>query len=213
MTERERKPERLWSSEYGETWTKRNEMGVKEIDAHYVEQFGVSRLSLLERFFEHLDEDARILEVGTNIGTQLLCLRELGFTELYGIDIQREAIEWAHRSRPELDIVEGNLFDIPFKTGFFDVVFTSGVLIHVHSDDLDTAMDEIVRCSDAYVYGHEYFAEEYTEITHNGHDGVLWKGDYVSRYLEGRPLERVDEELLDHRGSDNVDVEFLLRKQ
>ena len=211
MTDCESKPERLWAGEYGGSWTDDNEMGVQEIDAKYTKWFGVSRLSLLERFVGDLREDARILEVGANLGTQLLCLGELGFHRLYGIDIQREAIDRAHRQRPELDIVEGNVFDIPFKDDYFDLVFTNGVLIHVPPEKLDTALDDIVRCSDDRIYGHEYYAEEYTEIDHRGHEGVLWKTDFPSRYLEGRDLELLDIEYLEYDDSENIDVEFSLR--
>jgi pseudaminic acid biosynthesis-associated methylase len=202
----------MWAGEYGEAWTQRNDMGVDEIDELYEERFGISRLELLNRFLGGLDRNVRILEVGANIGTQLLCLRELGFEKLYGIDIQREAIERAHRERPSLDIIEGNLFDIPFKDGFFDLVFTCGVLIHVPDEELDRAMDEIVRCSSDYVFGHEYYAEDHSEITHRGHDGVLWKADFPSRYVGSRPLELVDSIHLEHNDSGNIDVEYLLQR-
>lgn len=211
MSEKDTKPERLWAGEYGEEWTSDNDSDIAEVDAMYRKQFGISRTDLVDRFLGDVDRDARILEVGANIGTQLRFLEEMGFTRLYGIDIQRKAIERAHRRRPQLDIVEGNLFDIPFKDGFFDLVFTSGVLIHVPPEKLDAALDEIVRCSRDLIYGHEYYADDYTEITHRGHDNVLWKTDFPARYRNGRSLETVDVEYLTYADSDNVDVEFLLR--
>jgi pseudaminic acid biosynthesis-associated methylase len=211
MTKKNTKPERMWVGEYGEKWTRRNEMDVDEIDSLYEDRFDISRLELLNRFFGRLDRDARILEVGANIGTQLLCFRQLGFDNLYGIDIQREAIEWAHQERPSLDIIEANLFNIPFKNDFFDLVFTSGVLIHVPDSKLDQAMAEIVRCSSEYVYGSEYYAEERTEVIHRGHDGVLWKTDFPTRFVNSQEVELIDSVHLEHDGSDNTDVEYLLR--
>lgn len=201
----------MWAGEYGEKWTRRNEMDVDDIDKLYKDRFGISRIELLDRFFGRLDRSARILEVGANTGTQLLCLRELGFKNLYGIDIQREAVERAHEERPSLDIIGGNLFNIPFKDDFFDLVFTCGVLIHIPDSKLDQAMAEIVRCSNEYIYGHEYYAEEYTEVTHHGHDGVLWKTDFPARYVNSQEVELIDSVYLKHDGSDNTDVEYLLR--
>jgi pseudaminic acid biosynthesis-associated methylase len=212
MNDNRTKPEQMWVGEYGERWTQRNNMGVEEINSLYRNRFGISRLELLDRFFGELDRDIRILEVGANIGTQLLCFHKLGFENLYGIDIQREAIERAHQERPILDIIEGNVLNIPFKDEFFDLVFTSGVLIHIPEQELDRAMDEIVRCSSEYIFGHEYYSDEYTEIAHHGYDGVLWKTDYPSHYTKSRDLEEVDKIYLEHNDSTNLDVEFLLRR-
>jgi len=212
LSENTTKPERLWAGDYGREWTRDNERDVDQINRLYDERFGITKTALLERFLGDLPADAKILEVGANSGIQLSCLKELGFNRLYGIDIQREAIELAHKKRPELDVIEGNIFDIPFQDGFFDLVFTSGVLIHIPPEKINSALNEIVRCTNDRIYGHEYYSEEYTEIEHRGHEGVLWKADFPEQYMEGRDLQLVDVDYLEHRDSDNIDVEFSLKK-
>jgi pseudaminic acid biosynthesis-associated methylase len=211
MTEGE-DPKSLWEGEFGVEWTERNQATVAEENEWYESHFGVSRTDLMERFLGGLDEDFKILEVGSNVGTQLKCLQEIGFSNLYGIDVQREAVERAHRERPELDIIEGDAFDIPFKDGFFDLVFTQGVLIRVPPEDLGTVMDEIVRCSSRWIYGHEYYADEHTKVEYRGHDDFLWKADFPELYQDGRKLVLEDETHLEYPSSDNRDVEYLLRK-
>ena len=166
----------------------------------------------MERFFKDIDKDAKILEVGCNYGTKLKSLQQIGYKNLYGIDIQPKAIEQAHKNRPELNVIKGNALDIPFKDGFFDVVYTNGVLIHIPPDEINDAMDEITRCTSKWVYGHEYYSDTVTEVKYRGRDRLLWKADFPSMYQEGRDLEVADIEYLDHIDNENTDVEFLLRK-
>jgi len=213
MENKNSKPQRLWAGEYGEEWTEDNYQDVSESNIQFKEKFGISKPDHLKRFFSDIPKDSRILEVGANVGTQLMCLKELEFNNLYGIDIQRKAITTAHQHRPELDSIEGDIFDIPFKNDYFDVVFTSGVLIHIPPKRIDEAVAEIVRCSDKWVYGHEYYADTYTDITHRGHDGVLWKTDFPSKFVEAQDVELTDIEYLNHTESDNVDVTYLLQVQ
>lgn len=213
MNNKSSKPQRLWAGEYGKEWTEDNYQNVAESNKQFKEKFGISKPEHLQRFFADIPKDSRILEVGANVGTQLLCLKDLGFHNLYGIDIQRKAIETAHHHRPELDIIEGDIFDIPFKNDYFDLVFTSGVLIHIPPKRIDEAVSELVRCSERWVYGHEYYSDNYTEIKHRGHDGVLWKTDFPSKFVETENIEVIDIEYLNHTEGDDTDVTYLLQVQ
>jgi len=55
-----------------------------------------------------------------------------GINNLYGIELQQYAIEKAKALTKRINIIHGVADDIPFKDGYFDMVFTSGVLIHIH---------------------------------------------------------------------------------
>ena len=44
-------------------------------------------------------------------------------------------------------------------SGEVKVVFTSGLLIHIHPDNLGKAIDEICRVSKRFVWGFEYYSE------------------------------------------------------
>lgn len=201
-----------WDGEFGEEYTKRNRSDVDGVDQLYNERYGISRTEMLKRTLDDLDRDIRILEVGTNIGSQLKCFQEIGFERLYGIDVQRKAIKEAHKNRPELDVIYGDASDIPFKNDFFDLVFTDGVLIHIPPDIIDDVMDEIDRVSSKWIYGLEYYSEEYQEVNYRGNSELLWKADFPSLYKEGRNVNEVTVNYLDYQGNENVDVEFLLSK-
>jgi len=45
-------------------------------------------------------------------------------------------VERSKQNLKNIDILQGSAFDVPFKDGFFDLVFTSGVLIHLASGDI-----------------------------------------------------------------------------
>ena len=111
-------------------------------------------------------------------------------------------------------MIQGSVFNIPFKNGCFDLVFTSGVLIHLSPSDVAYAMKEIYRCTKEYIWGFEYYASEYTEVTYRGNKNLLWKADFAKLYLElFDDLELVKEERLKYLNCDDVDSMFLIRKK
>jgi len=77
--------------------------------------------------------------------------------------------------------------DIPFKDGYFDMVFTSGVLIHISPGNINRVLDEIYRCSREYIWGFEYYADDYTEVNYRGHESLLWKTNFPKLYLDRFP--------------------------
>ena len=54
---------------------------------------------------------------------------------------------------------------------------------HEHSE-LEEAMEEIHRCTRHYVWGTEYWSEDWVEIPYRGHGDLLWKTDYARIYSE-----------------------------
>lgn len=203
-----------WSGDFGKEYTDRNVFSLEELDTLYKSKYGVTRTELNQRFLEGMDRSIRVLEVGSNVGNQLLCLQSMGFVNLYGIELQSYAVELSKARTKRINIIEGSAFDIPYKDGYFDLVFTSGVLIHINPSDIVWALREILRCTREYIWGFEYYADEHTEITYRGHKELLWKADYAKLYLaQFEDLKIVKEERLKYLTSDNVDAMFFLRKK
>ena len=212
-------PVRTWCGAFGRAYTNRNEdETVEDVDAEYEESFGITKTMLFERFLGGLDHDARILEVGCNVGVQLEALCELGFSNLYGVDVQRGALQTASTRRGGFEVVQADGRSLPFADDAFDLVFTVGVLIHIPPSMIDGVLDEIVRCSRELIYGCEYYAPSYTEVVYRGESGVMWKTDFASRYEMERELELVDSKRLVYEGDDPYTVNdqfvssFLLRQ-
>ena len=203
----------VWSGNFGQKYTKRNFRSLKETDDLYKDGFGITRSELNHQFLDNIDRNIKILEVGSNIGNQLLYLQEMGFKDLYGIDVQIHALELAKSRTKEINLIHGSAFDIPFKDGFFDFVFTSGVLIHIRPEQINLAMDEIYRCTKRYIWCWEIYAPEFTSIPYINYSDLCYKADYAALFLERfDSLRLIKEEHFEHRTADNPHRMFLLEK-
>lgn len=203
-----------WRGSFGREYTDRNPQDTSSLDALYQRNYGITRTILDQRFLQTVPPSARILEVGCNIGNQLVLLRQLGYTSLHGIEIQSYAVEKARKQLPDAIFKEASAFAIPFPDQYFDLVFTSGVLIHIAPEDLPRALDEIRRVAKTWIWGFEYYAPATTEIMYRGHSGLLWKSDFAQIYLRRfADLELVREERLRYLENENTDTMFLLRRK
>jgi pseudaminic acid biosynthesis-associated methylase len=203
----------FWQGDFGQEYTLRNSRTQQEWDQFHLDTWGITKIDMYEKFIGHLPKDARILEVGSNTGMQLAGLQRMGFTNLFGIEIQPNAVELSKKYTQHINIIVGSGLDIPFKDNYFDLVFTSGVLIHIAPDNLPVIMKEIVRCSRKYVLGFEYYADKIEEINYRGNKGFLWKADYSSLFLQHCPqLKATRKEFYKYLSDNNVDAMYLLEK-
>lgn len=203
-----------WAGEFGKEYTDRNALTLEEMERLYQKNYGVTRTEMNLEFIGDLRRSIRILEVGSNIGNQLLCLQNMGFQTLYGIELQEYAVEISKSRTKHINIIQGSAFDIPFKDNFFDLVFTSGLLIHIAPSDIEQVLREIHRCTKKYIWGSEYFADSYTQVEYRGHTELLWKTNFVKLYLDTFPdLRIVKEKRYKYLDNDNVDSMFLLEKR
>jgi ubiquinone/menaquinone biosynthesis C-methylase UbiE len=114
---------------------------------------------------------------------------------------------------PWAKLMGGSVLNIPFRDASFDLVFTSGLLIHIAPQDLPAAMAEIHRCAKDWIWGLEYYALEITEVPYRGQVGLLWKADYARIYTDRfADLELVKEKRLPYLDNDNMDSMFLLHR-
>jgi pseudaminic acid biosynthesis-associated methylase len=203
-----------WMGAFGKEYTDRNALTLEQMDELYKKNYGITGTELYEEFVGGLERSIKILEVGSNIGNKLVMFQRMGFKHLYGIEINSYAIEHAKANTKGINIIQGSAFDIPFKDGYFDLVFTSGVLIHIAPTDIEKALREIYRCSKRYIWGFEYYADTYTEVKYRGHDKLLWKTDFANLYLSFfGDLELVNEKRLKYLENENIDTVFLIRKR
>jgi len=206
---------RTWMGDFGREYTDRNPQGVEETEDYCCRTYGLARTEMNERFVGALDRSLRVLEVGCNVGNQLACLQRMGFTDLVGIELQADAVARGRERTEGIDLRQGSAFEIPFEAGAFDLVFTSGVLIHINPADLPRALDEVHRVTRRYVWGFEYYAPEVTAIEYRGRRDLLWKADYAGEYLKRfADLALVRGEMFPYRDEpDKRDAMFLLEKK
>ncbi|UCD55372.1 MAG: methyltransferase domain-containing protein [Candidatus Omnitrophota bacterium] len=204
---------KIWTGKFGREYTNRNTLSPDKLEKLYRDNYGITRTALNKMFLDKLDRSMRILEVGSNIGLQLVCLQRMGFKNLYGIESQDYAVELCKKNTRNIKIIKGNALNLPFKDGYFDLVFTSGVLIHINPRDIRKAMKEIHRSSNKYIWGFEYYSKKYEEIIYREKKNLLWKADFQKLYLESfSDLRLIKKKRLKYLKNQNVDMMFLLKK-
>jgi len=206
---------KTWSGQFGRQYTDRNVFSPEELDNLYLKNYGVTKTALNDRFLRsEIDRSARILEVGSNIGNQLLSLQKMGFTNLSGLELQSYAVELSKQRTSHINIIQGSALDIPYKDGSFDMVFTHGLLIHIKPADIKKVLQEIHRCAKKYIWGFEAWASEYKEVIYRGRNNLFWKTDFVKLYLEAfADLILIKEERIKYLDNDNFETMFLLKKK
>jgi pseudaminic acid biosynthesis-associated methylase len=203
----------VWKGDFGKAYTDRNFCLLDEFETLYEKNYGITRSMLNKRFLHGIDRSAKVLEVGCNVGMQLMCLKRMGFHNLYGLELQEYAIRKSPARALGVEIIQGSAFNIPSRNCFFDLVFTSGVLIHVSPSELPIVLEEVHRCTKDYLWGFEYYSEVTTPVDYRGNKNLLWKADFTKLYISAFPdLTVVREERFKYLTSDNVDVMFLLKK-
>jgi len=202
-----------WASQFGKEYTDRNTLSVEGMELLFKECYGITRTEMNSEFIGDFDRSMRVLEVGANTGEQLLCLQKAGFKYLYSIELQSYAIYLSKSRMKGINVIQASALDIPFRTGSFDLVFTSGVLIHIAPDDITRVLDEIYRCTKQYLWCFEYYSEVYTEVPYRGHTGLLWKANFSKLFLDRfSDLRLVKSRSYKYLDNDNIDVMFLLQK-
>ena len=170
-----------WTGEFGDDYVRRHEA------AEWKLRYGVEAF---RRMVGGLTLES-VLEVGSNIGLNLWFLRELFGTRLrlFAVEPNRTAYERLVAD-PRIRVEQAwnaTAAELPLPDAAVDLVFTSGVLIHIAPADLGRATDEIVRVARRYVLCVEYFSHTPQEITYRGHEGLLFKRDFGAFYLDRHP--------------------------
>ena len=182
-----RRLEALWSGSFGDAYVERN------FDD------GSGRTPFWQHVLSVISPES-VLEVGCNVGGNLRCLAALiGPEKLAGVDVNEAALAALAADAPEIRTTLTPARSLPFEDGAFDLVFTTGVLIHQPPESLPAVIDEIVRCSARFVVCGEYFADSIEEVPYRGHEGALFRGDFGSLYTD-RGLEVLERGFLPRDG-------------
>ena len=165
--------EQLWRGEFGDAYVDRNAGP---------DHRGPFWRQLLERY-----PIQRVLEVGCNIGGNLQwVVQKIPARQVFGVDVNEKALRIV-RDRLQINANWSTARELPFRDRWFDLVLTSGVLIHQPEETLIEVMSEVVRCSRRYVLCVEYFSEQTVEVPYRGQTGSLFKRDYGRLYAESFP--------------------------
>jgi pseudaminic acid biosynthesis-associated methylase len=171
--------EQLWAGQFGDEYIDRNRRAGEKRDAFWR---GLLAGLPVER----------VLEVGANVGANLRWIAEsVPPRGVFGVDINENALQELRQRVPQVNALWSSARSLPFRDGWFDLVFTTGVLIHQPESTLPLVMNEIVRCSRRWILCGEYHAAETTEIFYREQSGALFRRDYGRLYEELFPQLRL----------------------
>jgi len=135
-----------------------------------------------------------VLEVGANIGLNLMALRRVTTAELIAVEPNATALAKLAEAGAADRVLDGLASSLPLPDASVDLAFTSGVLIHIHPDRLEASCREIHRVSRRYVACIEYFSDKPEEVLYRGHSQALFKRDFGGFWMDLYP----DLRLLDY---------------
>lgn len=173
--------EAFWAGDFGNQY----------IDRNNSEQIICSKVALWAQMLRAAHGVKSIKEFGCNIGLNLLALKRLQpNVDLTAIEINDEAAKKA-RELHVAQIIQGSILD-KMDDEKVDLTFTSGVLIHINPEHLNSVYDNLVNGSNRYVLVAEYYNPTPTQVSYRGHDNVLFKRDFAGDLIEQYGLKLVD---------------------
>jgi pseudaminic acid biosynthesis-associated methylase len=162
--------EQLWAGEFGDAYIARNSV----LD---------ERRTIFWRSLIGSAPIRTVLEIGCGQGGNLRPLSGiLEPSDVWGIDVNATAIERSRQAARDTNAVHSVARNLPFRDGWFDLVFTIGVLIHQPEESLAGVMAEIVRSSRRFILWGEYQSKATEEVPYRGAAGALFKRDYGAIY-------------------------------
>lgn len=162
----------FWSGDFGTAYTARNRVDWR------------ARIPFWDRLVGKYGFRS-VYEVGCNAGWNLSAIKHSihGYNvTLWGEDVNKKAIDQAESAGLNISLVENKNEEIHLPP--YELVFTSGVLIHIAPQDLKAFMQRIVDGSCDLVLAIEYEAEQEEEVIYRGHTGKLWRRTYGKLYQE-----------------------------
>jgi pseudaminic acid biosynthesis-associated methylase len=176
--------EQFWAGEFGNAYVERNS-DPKDI---------ACRIPIFAKIVARTRGVTQVLEIGANIGHNLLALRQLlpecSFT---GVEINNDAVEKLRRI-PDLKVYHGSILEqSPTDLSTHDLTLSAGVLIHINPEFLPEVYRLLYECSRKYICLIEYYNPTPVEVTYRGHSQRLFKRDFAGEMLDRYPdLELVD---------------------
>lgn len=133
------------------------------------------------------------LECGSNIGRNIGFLQTvLPSSQKALIELSPEAYQIAVSCYNPQSSFNGTIIDSNFSRSSFDLVYTMGVLIHIHPDDLLENMGKMFSYSNKYILMGEYFNRTPVMIDYQGEQNKLFKRDFGKLFIENFKVALID---------------------
>lgn len=166
--------EAFWSGEFGKRYLKRNILNNRENRV----------LTIGKNLINNNINLNNALELGCNKGQNLNALKLIyPNIKTYGVEVFIEAYNICKKKHT---CYLKSLIDFTSKKKF-DLVFTSGVLIHQNPKDLKKIYSKIYKLSKKYIYISEYFSPYPVSLDYRGNKNQLFKRDFAKEIWKKFP--------------------------
>ncbi len=149
-------PRDTWGGESAGEYARQFHFSPAQLNQHWLDTFGTTRTGIVKRFFPE-NRDLRILEIGCNCGNQLELLRSLGYEQVYGLEIGREARKMAVDRGFDVQLADASE-PLHLPNRYLDVVYSCACLSHIPPDRVQLTVNEMRRISAGPVILTEYYA-------------------------------------------------------
>jgi spore coat polysaccharide biosynthesis protein SpsF len=127
-----------------------------------------------------------VLDCGSNLGRNIEFLKDsrlLPEAKYSALDLNNEALKRLQVRFPDTSTIHTDILDFE-PTQKYDLVFTSGVLIHLDPSNVNLVFERLVESTGKYLILAEYFSRELCEIPYRGEKDLLWKMDFGKNFLK-----------------------------
>ena len=101
MSNENSKQKEFWLSEFADSYMNRNS-NIDYVNNNYKQKTGLTEEEVFVEFFSNLDKNMSILEVGCNVGVKISILQKMGFVNLTGVELNKNAYEIAKKNFPDI---------------------------------------------------------------------------------------------------------------
>lgn len=185
MSSENLKQKEFWLSEFANSYMNRNS-NIDYVNNNYKEKTGLTEEEVFIEFFSDLDKDLKILEVGCNVGVKISILQKMGFTNLTGLELNKNAYEIAKKNYPDIEFINSDIEEYETDKKY-DLVYTCGVLIHLNPAIISNVVKKIFSLSKIYIFGFESYSEKLQEVRYRENLHVQWKQDFLGVYMKNFP--------------------------
>ncbi len=170
--------ETFWAGEFGHNYIERNRLSP---------ELYAGTINFWSSILRHLSTPpTSILELGANIGNNLKALSVLlPNARLAAVEINPTAAEHLRQWGKAEVFEESILHFSPDQQ--YDLVFTSGVLIHINPDVLWQVYQLMYTASSQHICLAEYYSPNPEEISYRGQAGKMFRRDFAGDLLQAFP--------------------------
>ena len=173
----------FWADEYAESYSLKNSAFDNELGRQGWAKI-LDKANLVQKTY---------LEVGCNIGRNLEQLSLLDpRLKPSVVEINPKALEFVSSRHQLQRSFCGPAQEASFPAAAFELVFTSGVLIHIPPDDLLDIMRKMYEWSSRYIVIAEYFNRTPVSIEYQGRPDLLFKRDFGALFADNFDVSVVD---------------------